>query len=678
MYTYEKVLKSRAAILQQIVEGAKKEEILLQLCRDTEANFPGVRCTILSYASSTQQLFDQASPSMPRFYTDAIDGVEVGPNVGSCGVAAYYKKRVIVPDVYQSENWAPFIDIVKKTDFHACWSQPILAKDAELFGTFAMYYDQARHPTNFELELMEGQANLASLVYERAQTAEALRYTSMHLDQLAEAQNDAICRLDRNLNFIYVNNSYTENIGFGRDDVLNKPVLEFIAPADRGTFVEDMKNLSPENNSNVRYDHNFDKDGQLVLYQWKNRASFTEDGDLLEIQCIGRNVMKSLEVERELHQQMLRYDQAVKLSGVGYWVWDTISNRLDFISKEAAKIFDISQDSALGLTDEIRGKLTFIHPDDRERYRENFIKALKSQQGYSLDVRILTMKGEERHIHELAEPIFDEKTGGLTQMLVTIQDVTRQKITEKQLINARIEAETANKAKSDFLANMSHELRTPLNAIIGFSELLNMSGKMGISEHKVEEYAGDIHAAGTHLLSIINDILDVAKIEADQLQFYDEEVDVKQIFKSVTRLLSKQANDAGLVIRSNVENDLPFLRADTTRVKQIVTNLTSNAVKFTDHAGEVMLSASMQDGDLEIKIEDTGIGIAEIDIPKILGKFGQVDSTYNRNYDGTGLGLSLVQLLVEAHQAKFDIQSELGVGTTVIVTFPKERVIHHN
>jgi signal transduction histidine kinase len=241
---------------------------------------------------------------------------------------------------------------------------------------------------------------------------------------------------------------------------------------------------------------------------------------------------------------------------------------------------------------------------------------------------------------------------------------------------AMLSANSANQAKSEFLANMSHELRTPLNAIIGFSDMI--VNDLQQPEHdgaKHLEYTQDINDSGKHLLGVINDILDLAKIEAGQLDLREQEIDIESAIDYCLRLFSKSARANELRLERRVAEDIPALWGDERKFKQILINLLTNAVKFTPAGGKVGLEAFVDDGGgLTVKVFDTGIGIAAEDIGKAMAPFLQVDSTLGRKYDGTGLGLPLTKAFTELHDGSFELNSEVGVGTTVIVRFPAERV----
>ena len=260
-------------------------------------------------------------------------------------------------------------------------------------------------------------------------------------------------------------------------------------------------------------------------------------------------------------------------------------------------------------------------------------------------------------------------------MLGIYTDITELKKREEGLRAAKNEADAANRSKTDFLHNMSHELRTPLNAIIGFSEIMEkeLLGPLGTPQYT--EYAGDIHRSGDHLLSIINDILDLAKIEAGKYELVETEVDLAEVVDLCCRLVGDRADQAGHRMSVDIPEDLPALYADQRALKQILLNLLSNAVKFTPDGGEVTVTAGVAgDGCAELSVTDTGIGIAEENIETVLSNFGQVDTSLSREYEGTGLGLPLVKWLAKLHGGTLRIESKVDAGTTVTVSFPAERV----
>ncbi len=288
----------------------------------------------------------------------------------------------------------------------------------------------------------------------------------------------------------------------------------------------------------------------------------------------------------------------------------------------------------------------------------------------------ITREGETKLFLLSAVPVFSSTTGALTGFRGTATDITELKRRELGLRAAKEMAEMASRAKTEFLANMSHELRTPLNAIIGFTEIMKMEllGPMGNQQYF--GYASDIHDSARHLLGLINDILDVSKIEAGKAALIEEEVVLDRVFDSAIRLIRERAQRAEVKLVTDFEDNLPPIRADERKLKQILINLLSNAVKFTPPGGRAELSARIAENrDLVIAVADTGIGIAAQDIERVMEPFGQVDSRMSRRFSGTGLGLPLSRSLAEMHGGSLVLESEPGKGTTVTVRLPAARFL---
>jgi signal transduction histidine kinase len=250
--------------------------------------------------------------------------------------------------------------------------------------------------------------------------------------------------------------------------------------------------------------------------------------------------------------------------------------------------------------------------------------------------------------------------------------------TAANLTRALDAAAEASQAKSQFLATMSHELRTPLNAIIGFSELLKGELFGPIGDPRYKGYVNDVHRSGKHLLSLVNDVLDFSKIDAGHLTLQEDQIDMSESLTTSLRMIEGQAASAGVIIEREIAHDLPILRADERRVRQILLNLLSNAVKFTPRGGLVRLIAFADQKEFVVQVADNGIGMAKEDIPRALERFGQLDGDLNRKYEGTGLGLPLTKKLAELHGGRLEIESELCVGTKVTVAFPADRLVERS
>jgi PAS domain S-box-containing protein len=301
------------------------------------------------------------------------------------------------------------------------------------------------------------------------------------------------------------------------------------------------------------------------------------------------------------------------------------------------------------------------------------LQTLAPFRDFSLPVR--AKDHGERTLLISAVPVFDPDGGGHLGYRGTASDITDLSERERSILAAKEAAEQASRSKTKFLANMSHELRTPLNAIIGFSDMMALAihGPLGAAAY--EQYATDINGSAKHLLSIINDILDIAKIEAGRLDLIEEETPVAHLCEVALKLMQDRAKEQGVALNVEIGPHLPNVVIDQRAIRQVLLNLLSNAVKFTKPGGEVTLRAQLSlENELLLQVCDTGIGMREEDLNRVLEPFVQVDNELTRRFEGTGLGLSLSKQLIELHGGRLGIVSKPNFGTTVTIYLPANRL----
>ncbi|MBL6947443.1 MAG: PAS domain S-box protein [Rhodospirillales bacterium] len=327
------------------------------------------------------------------------------------------------------------------------------------------------------------------------------------------------------------------------------------------------------------------------------------------------------------------------------------------------------------IADEVMGRpLDILMP---ERYRRAHSKHVEAFSGSGDTYRLMDQRQELYGLKKdgtefpAAASVSKLNISGETIFTVLLHDISDRKQAEEAIVSSKEEAEIANYAKTQFLANMSHELRTPLNSIIGFSQILMGQGLGKLNFSQSSGYAENINESANHLLALIQDILDVSKIEAQELDLEKEPIDFRKLIDDCFMMLQERADKGGVKLSYTIADGVPFINADEVRLKQVLLNLLSNAIKFTLEGGKAGVSVKAnEEGRVCLKVEDNGIGIRKNDIPKVLLPFGQAKDVLNRNHEGTGLGLSLAKSLVELHGGSLEITSEVGEGTTVVVELP--------
>ena len=317
-----------------------------------------------------------------------------------------------------------------------------------------------------------------------------------------------------------------------------------------------------------------------------------------------------------------------------------------------------------------------VHVSDRPAYLTTLSRCRANSESLSVEFRVRRAGSGEAATYTWVEmqcrptQRADRGKRDHAGIIAVIRDISGRKARETELLKARDIAEGANQAKTQFLARMSHELRTPLNAVIGFSEVLNRELYGSLGEARYRDYARLIHESGEHLLGVVNDILDMSKIEAGKFQIVRESFDVASLINSCCDLMRHTAEKSSITLKVDVAPDIPKLAADNRACKQILLNVIANAIKFTKPGGWVRVSAHVEARDVVFTVADNGIGIADQDLPKLGRPFVQANNSSDSGQEGTGLGLSVVKGLARLHGGSLELRSKLGEGTTATIALP--------
>jgi signal transduction histidine kinase/ActR/RegA family two-component response regulator len=525
-------------IMSLITMGTPLPDVLEAIIDAIEEEDSSIACSIYLLNQETHWLHLAAAPSLPPAYRQDVMQAPIGPDVGSCPVAAYRNEMVIVQDLHNDPLWAPIKSLLEGTDLRACWSEPIRGEQGEVLGTFAIYRQRVGGPTSDDVTFMQSAAELASLAIGRTRSEEALR-----------AARDAA---------------------------------------------------------------------------------------------------------EEANRQAL---QAERMSGIGHWRYD-IATGAFALSEQMYRIYGLEAD---GPDAETFDPIAFCHPDDRERMIAER-EANVGQGAPPLELRIVRPDGEVRHVIRRDTVELDAE-GRPVARFGTLQDVTETKLAEAELEDARRKAEAAAAAKSAFLANMSHELRTPLTSITGFARLIEEQTQL---PEDARRYTRRIRDASEALLAIINDVLDFSKLESGRIDLERHPLAVGRLVEEVAGLVSVQASAKALALEFETDAEVPAqVMGDVARLRQVLLNFLSNAVKFTD-AGSVRIRSSYdaERQRLRVAVTDTGRGIEPDAVERIFERFTQADVSINRTHGGTGLGLAISKGLIELMGGELGVETQPGEGST--------------
>lgn len=448
--------------------------------------------------------------------------------------------------------------------------------------------------------------------------------------------------------------------------------LRLVHPADRDT-VRAFQAALLEQGGGADVEYRVRRpDGDIIHCVCHAEVLRDGSGRVVGLTGVMQDISERRHHEHALRVHRARLRRAQSLAHMGSWEWNTATGEL-WWSEEQFRLFRVDPETFVPSLDAF---LELVHPEDRPRIRglaHRLDKLTRSREPYEFRA---VVGGETRVFRGCTEG-----WRGLDGHLVvsgTVQDITDQRLAEEGLRAAKEQAEYASRAKSQFLATMSHELRTPLNAILGFAETMTM-GLLGPLDARYREYAENIFESGSHLRALIDDILDVSRIEAGVLELSEESMPLGEVVEGVLRILRPRAEKGRVRLRDDVP-ELPGLYADRRLLRQVLLNLAGNAVKFTPEGGEVRIGArlrrrrgSRRDW-LAIEVSDTGVGMEPEDIPRALEPFQQLEGPLPRRHEGVGLGLHLCRRMIDMHGGHLDLRSTPGKGTTAVVWLPPNRL----
>ncbi|MCS6937436.1 MAG: PAS domain S-box protein [Candidatus Bipolaricaulota bacterium] len=813
----EETLRWQNHVLELLSQEIPLSQILTTLCQSVEAQIEGALCSVLLLEG--EQLRHGAAPSLPEDYNRQVDGLTIGPTVGSCGTAAYLKQTVIVSDTFTDPLWANFRDLARQYGLRACWSTPIIAQDGTVLGTFALYYRQVRSPSAHELQIVERAAHLARLALERAASRailhrreEILRAVTHAAERLLAASTweesipDVLQDLGRaarvsrvylfenhhndrgelltsqrfewvasgitpqienpdlqNFHYvangfgrwvellsqrqivqgrlrdlpaseqhvlaqqniksivcvpIFVNNRWWGFIGFdecveervwseaeidalktaantigiaierkqaearyrslfeqnltgvfrstldgrlldcndafarimgcaSRAEMLGQHALDFYwDPADRQAYLKHLLEKGSVTNYELRMRR---KDGNLVWVLENVHLLKEKDGPVLQGTIVDITERKRAEEALKLSQERLRaseerYRDLVEHANDAIYTLDNYGRFTSF-NRKAEEITGYKLSEVLGhpYTILLRGR-------ERTKARRAFIKNLRGEVNIT-EITIQRKDGSRAVLELSSRPIW--RDGRVVGVQGIARDVTERKNLEE--------------LQNEFVSTVSHELRTPLTSIKGYVDLI-LSGDAGPLSPEQEEFLQIVAQNTTRLTHLINDLLDIQKLESGRIEFEFSEFALEELLKEISQAMRVQAEQKGLNFRTELDSGL-LVRGDRERLAQVFQNLLSNAIKYTP-SGEVVLTARRREEAIMVSVSDTGIGMSEKDLQRLFQKFYRSENPYVRKVGGTGLGLAITKAILDRHNAKIEVVSQVNQGSTFTVWLP--------
>ncbi|MBI3151234.1 MAG: PAS domain S-box protein [Chloroflexi bacterium] len=689
----EFLLQKDNQIMQLIASGALSfHETLEAITKNIESLLRNSFCSILLLDEDGLHLKYGAGSSLPMEYNLAIDGMEIGEGAGSCGTAAQRGETVIVSDIASDPLWADYRELALKHGLQACWSAPIKGAHGRVLGTFAIYHPEPHTPAQADFQLVERATQQAKIVIEREQAEAALQIQTEELLQLNEGLEQRVQERTAEIevtrkrlalatdaaglgiwewdiasgNLIW--DSQMFNIyGISPESFDGKieSQLKFIHPEDQGILLGAVQAIMGNKESNFKIEHRIlhhHGDTHTLLEQ--GVAVFDQHGLLDRIIGIVDDITPQKQAEQDLRESdaysRLLFDAApdpVSVATVDGFMLEV--NRL-FEQQHRVRREDVRDKHISELN---------IFPAEQLEKAHNYIMAIVEDKNPAPVELDFYNPGGGTHTLEMRSYPIEVK--GRQLVLSTSRDITLHKKAEESLRVANAEMERALRMKDEFLANMSHELRTPLNAILGMSESLEEQIAGSLNEKQLR-YIGTIRESGRHLLDLINDILDLSKIEAGRLELNISQVSVSTLCEASLRMVKEQAQKKNQKISLVVDPEVKVIMGDERRLKQSLVNLLSNAVKFTSNDRQVGIEVkgNVRNQTVTFTVWDEGIGIAPDELTHIFKPFVQLDAGLAREFSGTGLGLVLVAQMIRLHGGSVSVESREGKGSRFSIILP--------
>ncbi|MAE50543.1 MAG: PAS domain-containing sensor histidine kinase [Micavibrio sp.] len=529
---------------------------------------------------------------------------------------------------------------------------------------------QSQRLSEMNSELENKNLELRSEITERERLNNALRQSEKENRSIIDAVSDIIFETNIEGEILFLSASWRKVTGFDPDQFIGHELFSLLHPQDQKQQQRDFELLIKGQKQAYRlFTRLRTSDGTFRAVEIAMSMIRQDQNKNLRVVGTFTDVEERRRAERALAEAEKKYRTIVENAAGGIY---QLTPEGIYLSANPAMARVLGFDSPEQILREVKNAYNTIYADEKV-WQEVKSSLGDNAEFYNHEVEVVRKDGRTIWVNENIRAVKDDN-GNILYFEGSIEDITQRKESEIGLLEAKMNSDLANRAKSEFLANMSHELRTPLNSIIGFSEIIKNEVLGPVEQKSYWEYAKHINESGQSLLRVINEILDISRIEAGDRVLNEGRVDIEQVMSESLEMLSLKIENNQMHIVNSLHN-VPKVIGEELAIKQIFMNLLSNAIKFTPSGGRITLSYEVDPhGELHLLVTDTGIGLDDHEIEKALSAFGQIDSEMNRSGSGTGLGLTLVNALIKMHGGRLDLFSQKGLGTTASITFPVERI----
>ena len=664
----EALLAGEKRVLELVAKGDPLPEILDSLCRLVEEQARGALASILLVQGN--RLKHGGAPSLPRPYTDAIDGVLIGPSVGSCGTAAYCGQQVIVEDIATDSLWTDFRDAALAHDLHACWSTPVISSHGQVIATFAMYYREPRSPSPRDQEIIEQITHLAGVAIERKLTYDQLRRSEAYLAESQRLTNTCSWAVDgKNRELVYWSDAMFRVFGFDPQHGFpsRDRIWERIHPEDRANVKENSDKVIL-GKVDCEFEYRVVLPGGIVRHiHALGHPVLNSEGELIEVVGTDIDVTERKQAEEALRRNQAYLAEAQRLSHTGSFAYNPKTAKTLYWSEELCRIFGLDPQRG---TPDPEDSRRLVHPDDRDAVSESCLQGFREKAQFSQEYRLLLHDGTVKHLHVIWHPVLDSERG-LVEYVGTAADITERKRAEEERERLRqLEADLAHMNRVTMLgelaSSLAHEINQPIAAAI-----TSANACLRWLAHDPP----DLERARAATIRVEKDGSRAAEIIQRLRAFYRkgapphrELVDINKVIAEMLGLLRNEATRHSIALRTELAPLLPQVVADRVQLQQVLMNLMLNGIEaMSDEAGELLIrSQKTENGLLLISVSDTGVGLPSEKANLIFNAF------YTTKPLGTGMGLAISRSIIEAHGGRLWATANAERGATFHFTVPAE------